>query len=53
MPDLRWLHGTDKAYGGRAAAEPDGLARAFPDWLDRVRFDPLVVAARVRLCRRA
>jgi hypothetical protein len=49
MPDLRWLHGTDKAYGGRAAADPDGLARAFLDWLDRVRFDPLVVAARVRL----
>jgi hypothetical protein len=53
MPDLRWLQGTDKAYGGRAAADPDGLARAFLDWLDRVRFDRLVVAARVRLCRRA
>jgi hypothetical protein len=49
MPDLRWLHGTDKAYGGRAAADPDGLAQAFLDWLDRVRFDPLVVAARVHL----
>lgn len=49
MPDRRWLHGTDKAYGGRAAADPDGLAQAFVDWVNRVRFDPLVVAVRTRL----
>jgi predicted nucleotidyltransferase len=49
MPDRRWLHGTDKAYGGRAAADPDGLAQAFVDWVNRVRFHPLVVAARARL----
>jgi hypothetical protein len=49
MPDRRWLHGTDKACGGRAAVDPDGLARAFVDWVNRVRFDPLAVAARARL----
>lgn len=49
MPDRRWLHGTDKAYGGRAAADPDGLAQTFVDWVNRVRFDPPVVAVRTRL----
>jgi hypothetical protein len=52
MADRRWLHGVDKAFGGRAAADPDGLARMFLDWIDEVRFDPLVVAARVGLWRR-
>jgi hypothetical protein len=49
MADRRWLHGVDKAAGGRAAADPDGVARAFLEWVDAVRFDPLVVAARVEL----
>jgi predicted nucleotidyltransferase len=49
MADRRWLHGVDKAAGGRAAADPDGVARTFLEWVDAVRFDPLVVAARVGL----
>jgi hypothetical protein len=52
MADRRWLHGVDKAFGGRAATDPDGLARMFLEWIDEVRFDPLVVAARVGLWRR-
>jgi hypothetical protein len=52
MAEPRWLHGVDKAFGGRAAADPDGLARTFLDWVDAVRFDPLVAAARVGLWRR-
>jgi hypothetical protein len=48
MSDRRWLHGTDKAYGGRGVSDPDGLAQAFAQWVTRIRFDSLVVAARVR-----
>ena len=48
MSDRRWLHGTDKAYGGRGAADPDGLAEAFAQWATKIRFEPLVVAARVK-----
>jgi predicted nucleotidyltransferase len=48
MTDRRWFHGIDKAFGGRAAADPSGLAQTFLDWVTAIRFDPLVVAARVR-----
>jgi hypothetical protein len=48
MSDPRWLHGFDKAYGGRGVADPDGLAAAFARWATEHRFDALVVAARVR-----
>lgn len=47
MTDRRWFHGIDKAYGGRGAADPDGLAQAFASWVTEVRFDPVVVSARV------
>ena len=48
MGDRRWLHGTDKAYGGRGVGDPDGLAEAFAQWATKHRFEPLVVAARVQ-----
>jgi hypothetical protein len=48
MGDWRWFHGIDKAVGGRAAADPDGLAQAFLDWINAVRFAPQVVTARVQ-----
>jgi predicted nucleotidyltransferase len=48
MSDRRWLHGVDKAFGGRGGADADGLAGAFAAWATRVRFEPTVVAARVR-----
>jgi hypothetical protein len=48
MSDHRWLHGMDKAFGGRSAADADGLAGAFAAWATGVRFEPPVVAARVR-----
>src|SRR5262245_59305214 len=46
MPVLRWFHGIDKTYGGRGAADPNGLADAFARWVTVARFDPQVVAAR-------
>jgi predicted nucleotidyltransferase len=46
MTDRRWFHGIDKAYGGRGAADPDGLAQSFASWIMEVRFDPVVVSAR-------
>jgi predicted nucleotidyltransferase len=48
MSDPRWLHGLDKAFGGRGVADPEGLADAFARWASSVRFAPEVVAARVR-----
>lgn len=48
MHDRRWLHGLDKQYGGRGVGDPDGLAGAFAVWATRMRFEPLVVAARVQ-----
>jgi len=48
MSDHRWLHGMDKAFGGRGAADADGLAGAFAAWATAVRFEPPVVAARVQ-----
>ncbi|HJZ50539.1 MAG TPA: nucleotidyltransferase domain-containing protein [Roseiflexaceae bacterium] len=48
MADPRWFHGMDKAYGGRGVADSDGLAEAFAQWATRLRFEPLVVAARVQ-----
>ena len=47
MSELRWFHGFDKSYGGRGAADPDGLAEAFARWVTELRFDPAVVAARI------
>lgn len=47
MSDDRWLHGLDKSYGGYGAADPDGLAQAFATWVTRIRFDPVVVSARL------
>jgi hypothetical protein len=48
MSDQRWLHGIDKSYGGKGVADPDGFAEAFANWATEVRFDPLVVAARIQ-----
>jgi hypothetical protein len=48
MADWRWFHGIDKAFGGHAAADPDGLVQGFVAWVAAVRFDSLVVAARVQ-----
>jgi len=48
MHDRRWFHGIDKSYGGRGVGDPDGLAQAFATWATKTRFEPLVVAARVR-----
>jgi predicted nucleotidyltransferase len=48
MADARWLHGTDKAFGGYGAHDPDGLAEAFARWSTSVRFEPAVRQARQR-----
>jgi hypothetical protein len=48
MSDRRWFHGMDKAYGGRGVSDSDGLAEAFAQWATKLRFEPLVVAARVQ-----
>jgi predicted nucleotidyltransferase len=47
MGDQRWLHGTDKPYGGYGVCDPDGLADALARWATAVRFHPEVVGARV------
>ena len=51
MSDRRWLRGIDKSYGGRGVADPDGLAEAFAKRAREIRFDPLVVAARIQQWR--
>lgn len=48
MADWRWFHGIDKAFGGRAAADPNQLAQTFLDWTNAVRFAPPVITARVQ-----
>lgn len=48
MHDRRWFHGIDKSYRGRGVGDPDGLAQAFATWATKIRFEPLVVAARVQ-----
>ncbi len=48
MLDHRWLHGIDKAYGGRGVGDPNRLAEAFAQWATKRRFEPLVIAARVQ-----
>lgn len=48
MSDRRWFHGLDKSYGGWGAADPDGLAQEFAMWVKKVRFDPAIIAARVK-----
>jgi predicted nucleotidyltransferase len=50
MGDWRWFHGIDKAVGGRAAADLHGLAQAFLDWINAVRFAPQVITARIQRC---
>ncbi|GIE98818.1 nucleotidyltransferase domain-containing protein [Paractinoplanes rishiriensis] len=45
--DVRWFHGIDKAYGGRAANAGDALTTSFAGWIGAMRFDPVVVAARL------
>ncbi len=47
MKDRLWFHGMDKSYGGRGAADPDGLAESFTRWATAMRFEPRVLAARV------
>ncbi|MCY1142190.1 nucleotidyltransferase domain-containing protein [Actinoplanes sp. Pm04-4] len=50
--DLRWFHGIDKAYGGRAGRPDDELTTAFVEWITEVRFHPAVMTARVAEWRR-
>ena len=47
MEDTRWFHGVDKAYGGRVAADSDGLAQSLLDWINEVRFDEATITARI------
>jgi hypothetical protein len=49
LVDDRWYHSLDKAYGGQAVFDPDGLASSLADWLTRQRFSPSIV--RLRLAR--
>ncbi|OON82234.1 nucleotidyltransferase domain-containing protein [Streptomyces tsukubensis] len=45
--DARWFHGMDKAYGGRAADPESSLTDRFARWITAMRFEPLVVEARI------
>jgi hypothetical protein len=47
LADDRWYHSIDKAYGGRAVHDPDGLAAPLAAWFTAHRFDPAVVALRL------
>lgn len=46
MGDARWLHGTDKMFGGRGAIKEAGWAQSMASWATRVRFQPAMRAAR-------
>jgi hypothetical protein len=48
MAERRWFHGLDKAYGGRALPGSDPRVGEFATWLTQARFQPPVVAARLR-----
>ncbi|MFI7636711.1 hypothetical protein [Nonomuraea sp. NPDC049400] len=45
--DLRWFHGMDKAFQGRAADPEDRLTSRFVGWLTEMRFHSAVVEARI------
>ena len=47
LDDPRWFHSLDKAYRGRAAFDPEGLATALARWLTEARFAPPVVRGRL------
>jgi len=47
LADDRWYHSIDKAYGGRAVHDPDGLAAPLAAWFTANRFEPAVVAERL------
>jgi hypothetical protein len=51
LRDDRWYHSIDKAYGGRALFDRDGLGERLAKWFAAVRFSPEVI--RVRLDRSA
>jgi predicted nucleotidyltransferase len=51
MPDPRWFHGLDKAFGGHAAVSEDKLTTEFTHWATQIRFHPSVVAARLQRWR--
>lgn len=53
LDDMRWFHGIDKAWHGRSEADPDGLATALLEWIDRARFDRAMVDRRVSYWRTA
>ncbi|MEU2429853.1 hypothetical protein ABZ611_10070 [Streptomyces sp. NPDC007861] len=53
LADSRWFHGLDKAYRARPVGAADTLLAEFRDWIDAMRFDPAVVAARIGWWRRA
>jgi predicted nucleotidyltransferase len=42
-----WFHGIDKGYGGRASDGSAPVVAEFAAWLTGIRFDPLIVAARI------
>jgi hypothetical protein len=52
LVDDRWYHSLDKAYGGRAVFDPDGLASSLAGWLTRHRFSPSIVGLRLARDRR-
>jgi hypothetical protein len=48
LADDRWYHTMDKAFGGRALADPDGLATGLAGWFTAHRFTPEVVSYRLQ-----
>lgn len=52
LGDPRWFHSLDKAYRGRAAFDPTGLATALSQWFTAARFAPEVVDGRLAAHRR-
>jgi hypothetical protein len=52
LADDRWYHSLDKASGGRALIDTDGLAGDLADWFTAHRFSSEVVAHRLRRERR-
>ncbi len=44
LADDHWYHTLDKAYGGRALIDPDGLAAGLVGWFTAHRFTPKVVS---------
>lgn len=52
LADRRFYHGMDKAHGGEARYDTSGLAGAFLSWVNRERYSPAVVDARLAERRR-